>query len=97
MSILPRAAVSPINANVAYSATSVTLFGLNRGAVYRSITNDTDKACYIYLSASPASTTTFTRKLAAGEFWALPEPVYNNQATIIWEAAGTGAARITEY
>lgn len=92
-----KGAHSPINANVAYSATSVTLFGLSRNISYRSIMNDTDKAAYVYFSASPATTTAFTKKLAAGEFWQFPDPVYNNQATIIGEAAGTGAYRTTEY
>ena len=97
MGTAPRAGASPVNANVPYSATSVTLFGLNRTVSYRSVMNDTDKAAFVYFSASAASTTAFTKKLAAGEFWAFPEPVYNNQATIIGEAAGTGAYRTTEY
>lgn len=97
MGTSPRAAVSPVNSNVPYSATSVTLFGLNRAATFRSVMNDTDKIAYVYFSASPASTTAFTKKLAAGEQWTFPEPVYNNQATIIGEAAGTGAYRTTEY
>jgi hypothetical protein len=88
---------SPINAIVGYSATSVTLFGLSQGAQYRSVMNDTDKAAYVYFSASVASTNAFTKKLAAGEFWAFPEPVYNNQCTIIGEAAGTGSYRTTQY
>lgn len=97
MATTPRTGVSPTNANVPYSATSVTLFGLNRGAVYRSVFNDTDKAAFVLFGASAASPTACTKKLAAGEFWAFPEPIYNNQATIIGEAAGTGAYRTTEY
>lgn len=97
MSKAPRAAVSPINNNVAYSATSVTLFNLVRDVGFRSVMNDTDKAAYVYFSASAASTTAFTKKLAAGEYWQFPEPVYNNVCTIIGEAAGTGAYRTTEY
>lgn len=88
---------SPANANVAYSATSVTLFGLSQAAQYRSVFNDTDKPCYISFGAAAASTTNFTVKLAAGTFFAFPTPVYNNQCTIIWDAAGSGAARTTQY
>lgn len=90
-------AASPTNANVAYSATSVALFGLNRNVKARTVFNDTDKPCYISFGAAAASTTNFTVKLAAATAYTFPTPTYNNQCTIIWDAAGTGAARTTEY
>lgn len=93
-----RAAVSPINNTVPYSASSVTLFNLVRGATFRSVTNATDKKLYIYFSASAATVTTaHTRVLAAGETYDFPTPVYNNVVTAIGEAAGTGSWNITEY
>ena len=93
-----RTPVSPINATVPYSATSVTLFNLVQNTKYRSVFNNTDKAAYIFFSASAATATTAnTRKLAAGETYVFPEPVYNNVVTIIGEAAGTGSYNTTEY
>lgn len=100
MSATTNAAHSPINANVAYSATSVTLFGLSQVAKYRSVFNDTDKDAYVSFGAAAASTSNFTVKLAAGAFFSFPDSagqVYNNQVTIIGAAAGTGAYRTTQY
>lgn len=91
-------AVSPVNATVAYSATSVTLFNLVRGSRYRSVVNNTDKKLYIYFSASAATVTTANTKiLAAGETFVFPSPIYNNVVTGIGEAAGTGSWNTTEY
>ena len=93
-----RTAVSPINATVAYSATSVTLFSLVRNSTFRSVTNNTDKKLYIFFSASAATTTTAnTVIVAAGTTFVFPTPVYNNVVTAIGEAAGTGSWNTTEY
>lgn len=93
-----RAGVSPINNSVAYSASSQTLFNLVNNVTYRSVYNNTDKAAYIYFSASAATATTAnTRKLAIGETYVFPSPVYNNVVTIIGEAAGSGSYNTTEY
>ena len=91
------AAHSPTNDNIPWSGSSGTLFGLNQNVKYRSVFNDTDKKAYIYFSASAASASACTKVLAAGEFWSFPEPVYNNQCTIIGEAGGTGTWRTTTY
>jgi hypothetical protein len=91
-------AVSPINATVAYSATSVSLFSLVRTSKYRSVVNNTDKKLYIFFSASAATTTTSnTRILASGETYQFPTPIYNNVVTAIGEAGGTGSWNTTEY
>lgn len=95
-------AVKPFNPvgspqSVPFSATSVSLFGSTPASVYRSIYNDCDKPCYVLFNGTPASAVLFTKKLAAGEFWQLPLPLYTNQVNIIWDAAGTGAARTMEY
>lgn len=82
-------------ANVAYSASNVTLAAANANRKGLLVHNDTDKICYIKFGAT-ASTTSFTKKLAAGADWAFPEPMYLGIVDIIWEAAGTGAARVTE-
>lgn len=98
MGQVPRTAISPINATVAYSATSTTLFNANAKVTYRSVVNNTDKKLYIFFSASAATTTTAnTRILASGETYQFPTPVYNNIVTAIGEAAGTGSWNTTEY
>lgn len=91
-------AISPLVDTVAYSGSSVTLFNLVRGAVFRSVVNNTDKKLYIFFSASAATTgTSCTRILAAGETYDFPSPVYNNVVTAIGEAGGTGSWNTTQY
>lgn len=93
-----RGLVSPINATVAYSASSVTLFNANRNVTYRSVVNNTDKTAYMYFSASAATATTAnTVVLTAGQTFVFPTPVYNNIVTIIGAAAGSGSYNTTEY
>lgn len=90
---------SPVGSpqSVAYSATSVSLFGNTPASVFRSVFNDCDKPCYILFNGVAASATLFTVKLAAATFFVFPFPLYTQQVNIIWDAAGTGAARTTEY
>jgi hypothetical protein len=90
---------SPVGSpqSVAYSATSVSLFGNTPASVYRSVVNDATVPCYVLFNGTAASATLFTKKLAAGEFWQFPLPLYTQQVNIIWDAAGSGAARTTEY
>lgn len=83
--------------SVAYSATSVSLFGATPASVYRSVYNDASVPCYILFNGTPASATLFTVKLAVGAFFQFPLPLYTNQVNIIWDAAGAGSARTTEY
>ena len=91
-------AVSPLVDTVAYSATSVTLFNLVRGVVFRSVVNNTDKKLYIYMSASAATTTTANSVIVpAGGYFVFPTPIYNNQVTAIGEAAGSGSWNTTQY
>lgn len=93
-----RASITPINATVPYSASSVTLFNSVPNVGFRSVVNNTDKKLYIYFSASAATVTTAnTRILAAGETYHFQAPVYNNIVTAIGEAAGTGSWNTTEY
>lgn len=91
-------AVSPLVDTVAYSATSVTLFNLVRGVIYRSVVNNTDKKLYIYFSASAATTTTACSHIvAAGQSHVFSAPIYNNVVTAIGEAGGTGSWNTTQY
>ena len=90
---------SPVGSpqSVAYSATSVSLFGNTPASVFRSVYNDATVPCYVLFNGTPASNTLFTVKLAAGAFFQVPLPLYTQQVNIIWDAAGSGAARTTEY
>lgn len=93
-----KGAVSPLFFAFAYSDTSFTLFNLVRGAVFRSVLNNTDKKLYIFFSASTAdATTSCTRVLAAGETYDFPTPVYNNVVTAIGETGGSGSYNTTQF
>jgi hypothetical protein len=83
--------------SVAYSATSVSLFGNAPSDSFRSVYNDSDKPCYILFNGTPASATLFTVKLASQQYFVFPTPLYTQQVNIIWDAAGSGAARTTQY
>jgi hypothetical protein len=86
-----RAATATL-ANVSGSASSVTLQALNANRLAVEVFNDSTATLYVKYGAS-ASTTSFTRKLFAGE--AFREELYTGIITGIWESA-TGAARMTE-
>ncbi len=91
-SIAKQAAVL---ANVASSATSVTLFAANAGAKTRTVFNDSTAVLYIALSATAASTTAFTVSIQAAGYYEVPG-VYGGAVTAIW-ASANGFARTTEY
>ncbi len=81
-------------ANVASSATSVTLLASNtarRGAI---IHNDSTQILYIKYG-STASVTSYTYKLYPDDAWEMPAPVYTGIITGIW-ASANGNARTTE-
>ena len=80
-------------ANVAASATSVTLQASNTGRRGWMIHNDSSVECYVKLG-STASSTSYTKKLEAFEHWVLPF-LYTGIITGIW-ASATGNARVTE-
>lgn len=82
-------------ANVASSATNVTLKAANASRRGLIVFNDADKALHLKYGAT-ASATSFTVKIAAGGYWEMPQPVYVGVVDGIWEAAPTGSARVTE-
>lgn len=79
--------------SVAASATSVTLLALNTSRRDSSIYNDSSADLYIKLGTT-ASTTSFTVKLGAGEYYEVAF-AYTGRIDGIWSSA-TGSARITE-
>lgn len=94
MPVTNRVAAAATLANVAGSATSVTLIASNanrRGAL---IFNDSTAVLYVAYAAT-ASATAHIVQIPAGGYWEAPVPVYTGAITGIWSAAA-GAARTTE-
>lgn len=85
-------------ANVASSATSVTLFSDNGGARLRTIFNDSTAVLYVKWGTT-ASTTSYTVQIAAGGYFEFPRDsngrIYSGRVDGIWSAAN-GNARCTE-
>lgn len=82
-------------ANVASSATSVTLFSANAGAHGRSVYNDSASVAYLKYGTT-ASTSSYTVQLAAGAYFEFPQPLYAARVDAIW-ASANGNARTTEW
>jgi hypothetical protein len=84
--------------NTASSATSVTLKASNasRKALYIYNAGTTD--LFVKLGATATATTSYTVKLAPGDFWELPDdPIYTGIVDGIWSATvGGNGALVTE-
>lgn len=86
-------------ANVASSASSVTLFAAAAGRVnMRLIFNDSTAVLYVALDGSVASTSNYSVQIAAGGYYELPGPgdVLGGKVTGIW-ASANGNARLTSW
>lgn len=82
-------------ANVAASATSVTLDAANSARLGLTIFNDSTSVLYVKLGAT-ASATSFTVKMDGGAYWEMPpSPVYTGVIDGIWVTA-SGNARVTD-
>jgi hypothetical protein len=81
-------------ANVASSATNVTLFAANAAAKGRMVHNDSTAVLYVKFGAT-ATSSSYTVKMAADSYYEFPEPVYTGIVDGIW-ASANGAARCTE-
>jgi hypothetical protein len=88
-----RASASSV-ANVAASATNVTLLASNANRLGAYVFNDSSVSLYIKFGAT-ASTSSFTVKLTAGSYFELAHPCYTGILDGIWDSA-TGNARVTE-
>jgi hypothetical protein len=82
-------------ANVASSATNVTVFAANGAARMRTVFNDSTAVLYLKFGAT-ASSSSYTVQLAAGAYYEFPQPVYAGQVDGIW-ASANGSARTTEW
>lgn len=74
---------------VASSITVVTLLAANAARRSGAFYNDSTSALYLKHGAT-ATATDFTVKLAAGQFYELPDPLYTGIVTGIWVAADGG-------
>ncbi len=93
VSTLPSVAAATV-AQVASSATSVTLAALNAARRGLMIFNDSTAALFVKFGAT-ASATSFTVKIAAGGYWEMaPGVVYTGVVDGIW-AAANGNAYVT--
>lgn len=82
-------------ANVASSATSVTLFAASGTVKGRTITNDSTAVLYVKFGAT-ASTTSYTVQLASNAYYEFPQPCYGGLVDGIW-ASANGSARVTSW
>lgn len=81
--------------NVNDSATSVTVLAANTSRKGVVIHNDSSQALKLKYGAT-ASATSYTVEIAAEGYWEMPSPIYTGVLDGIWDADGSGAARITE-
>ena len=85
-------------ANVASSASSVTLFaadttaGTNGG---RTVFNDSTAVLYVKFGTT-ASATSYTVQIPAGGYFEFPLPLYDGEVDGIW-ASANGNARLTSW
>lgn len=100
MTVKPRI-LSGTLTSVASSATSVALFATNGVASGRTIFNDSVANLYVAFTATAASTSAYTVKIAPAGYYEFPgadggSGAYNGAVTGIWDSA-TGNARLTEW
>lgn len=82
-------------ANVASSASNVTIFAAAAQANARTVYNDSTAILYLKFGAT-ASSSSYTVQLAAGAYYEFPQPVYAGQVDGIW-ASANGNARTTQW
>lgn len=82
-------------ANVASSATNVTIFSGDNTVRARTLFNDSTAVLYLKFGAT-ASTTSYTTQVAAGALFEFPQPTYTGQVDGIW-ASANGSARTTQW
>lgn len=81
-------------ANVASSATSVTLQAANPKRRGWLVFNDSTAILYVKFGAT-ASATSYVVQIAAGGYYEMPNPIYTGVIDGIW-ASANGNARVTE-
>ena len=82
-------------ANVASSASSVTLFAASGNTNARVIFNDSTQVLYVKFGTT-ASSSSYTVQMAAGAYYEFPQPVFDGRVDGIW-ASANGNARVTSW
>lgn len=82
-------------ANVASSASSVTLFSAAGNTNSRAIFNDSTAVLYVKFGTT-ASTSSYTVQIAASGYYEFPQPVFAGRVDGIW-ASANGSARLTSW
>ncbi len=82
-------------ANVASSASNVTLFSAKGDVNARTIFNDSTATLYVKFGAT-ASSSSYTVQLPACAYYEFPQPTYAGQVDGIW-ASANGNARTTQW
>jgi hypothetical protein len=90
--VVPLTSATP--AQVASSASAVTLQASNASRRQLVVVNDSTAVLYLKYG-SGALATSYTVKLAAGDYWEMPLPAYTGIVTGIW-ASANGFAYVTE-
>jgi hypothetical protein len=80
---------------VAASTSTGVLLALNTARTGASVMNDSTSGTLYLAFAATASTSAYTVKIAPGQFYELPTPVYTGAVSGIWDIA-SGNARISE-
>lgn len=78
------------------SATSVAVAAANGARRGLLVHNDSAATLYLKYGAT-ASTVSFSLKLAPGELWSMPTPIYGGQIDGIWSSDAGGNALVTEW
>lgn len=86
---------SATTANVASSASNVTIFSAAARPNGRTVWNDSTAVLYLKFGVT-ASSSSYTVQLAAGAFYEFPQPAYSGQVDGIW-ASANGNARTTQW
>jgi hypothetical protein len=92
---MPFGPTTSTGANVAASATAVTVFSASSNAVEgRTVFNDSAALLYLKKGAGASATDHFVQ-VPPGTYFEFPQPVYRGLISGIWSSA-TGAARTSE-
>jgi hypothetical protein len=92
---MPFGPTTSTHANVAASATEVTIFSAVTTAVEnRTVYNDSTAILYMK-KGTGVTTSSYFVQVPAGGYFEFPQPCFRGQVTGLWSSA-TGSARTTE-
>lgn len=92
----PASSATATETSVAQANLDTAILALNTGRKDASVFNDSTANLYLSYTAA-ASATVFHVKLAAGQYWSMmPGTLFTGAIRGFWDAAGAGAARVTE-